>query len=159
MFHAPHFHPQLNGNFKHHNCESEPVSADSKLNRGSSTMLFHYFQTLALTFSQLRIKEKDSVLEASCHYLQTSEDTHVYWSVLLQFVFKLWQQNKDSIFSNLKVTYLMCLVKVFRSVFMKDAARINISFYYYLRSYYVASLSQWVLLHLTQKHKVNDKLP
>lgn len=51
----------------------------------------------------------------------------------------------------------MCLVKVFRSVFMKDAAQINISLYYYLRSYCVASLSQWVLLRLTQKHEVNDK--
>ncbi len=42
---------------------------------------------------------------------------------------------------------------------MKDAAQINISFYYYLKSDYVASLSQWVLLRLIQKHEVNDKWP
>lgn len=64
---------------------------------------------------------------------------------------------QDNIFNNLKVTYLVCLVKVLRSVFIKDAPQINISFYYYLRSYCAASLSQWVLLHLPQKHEVNDK--
>lgn len=51
----------------------------------------------------------------------------------------------------------MCLVKVSRYVFMKDGPQINISFYYYLRSYCAASLSQWVLLHLLQKHEINDK--